>query len=111
MAAGTPSELKALIGDQRIDVIAVDAAGLGRLRAALTQGFDVSLSTEQRMVSIPAPNEIDDLAIVSAAARSSGVPIDEIALRRPTLDDAFLVLTGQLPTTSPTTDNTLEVAR
>jgi ABC-2 type transport system ATP-binding protein len=110
VAAGTPSELKALIGDQRIDVIAIDTAGLERLHAALTQRFDVSVSTEHRMVSIPAPNEIDDLAIVSAAVRSSGVPIDEIALRRPTLDDAFLALTGQPPTTSPITDNSFEVA-
>jgi hypothetical protein len=43
--------------------------------------------------------------------RSSGIPIDEIALRRPTLDDAFLALTGQPPTTSaPADDTPAEVA-
>ena len=36
-----------------------------------------------------------DLAAVAEAVRASGVPVDEIALRRPTLDDAFLALTGQ----------------
>jgi hypothetical protein len=44
---------------------------------------------------VPAPDEIADLAEVAAAVRASGIPIDEIALRRPTLDDAFLALTGQ----------------
>jgi len=43
--------------------------------------------------------------------RSSGIAIDEIALRRPTLDDAFLALTGQPPATStPADDTPAEVA-
>jgi ABC-2 type transport system ATP-binding protein len=71
----------------------------------------VSVSRERRTVSVPAPREIDDLAAVAAAVRSSGIPVDEIALRRPTLDDAFLALTGQTPTVDgPTDDNLVEVA-
>jgi ABC-2 type transport system ATP-binding protein len=111
VAAGTPSDLKARIGDQRVDVVAVDHQGLDGLVAALSGPFRISVSRERRTVSVPAPDEIDDLAMVAAAVRSSGIPIDEIALRRPTLDDAFLALTGQPPTTSTLTDDTLaEVA-
>jgi daunorubicin resistance ABC transporter ATP-binding subunit len=95
VAAGTPSELKARIGDQRVDVIAVDSRRLDGLVAALSGRFDLSVSPERRMVSVPAPDEIGDLAAVAEAVRASGVPVDEIALRRPTLDDAFLALTGQ----------------
>jgi hypothetical protein len=41
--------------------------------------------------------------------RASGIQIDEIALRRPTLDDAFLALTGQsAATTTPTSDDLVE---
>jgi hypothetical protein len=47
------------------------------------------------MISIPAPNEVADLSAVTAAIGGDGSLVDEIALRRPTLDDAFLALTGQ----------------
>jgi ABC-type multidrug transport system ATPase subunit len=111
VAAGTPSELKARIGDQRVDVVAVDSRGLDGLVGALSGRFEISISRERRTVSVPAPGEIDDLASVAAAVRSSGIPIDEIALRRPTLDDAFLALTGQPPTTdTPADDSLVEVA-
>jgi ABC-2 type transport system ATP-binding protein len=111
VAAGTPTELKARIGDQRVDVVAVDAQGLDDLVAALSSRFEVDVSRERRTVSVPAPDEIGDLTAVAAVVGSSGVPIDEIALRRPTLDDAFLALTGQPPSAPHATDNGLvEVA-
>ena len=111
VAAGSPSDLKARIGDQRVDVVAVDHQGLDDLVAALSGAFGISVSRERRTVSVPAPGQIDDLASVAAAVRSSGIPIDEIALRRPTLDDAFLALTGQPPATATPADGTLaEVA-
>src|ERR1700722_9745293 len=94
-AAGTANELKARIGDQRVDVIAADLAGMERLVAILSSRFDVTPSPEQRMISIPAPNDVADLARVSEALTGVGVEIDEVALRRPTLDDAFLAFTGQ----------------
>jgi ABC-type multidrug transport system ATPase subunit len=111
VAAGTPSDLKARIGDQRVDVVAADSQGLDGLVEALSGQFELSIIRERRTVSVPAPNEIDDLTSVAAAVRSSGIPIDEIALRRPTLDDAFLALTGQPPAADTPTDHSLvEVA-
>jgi daunorubicin resistance ABC transporter ATP-binding subunit len=111
VAAGTPSELKARIGDQRVDIVAADSQGLDGLVEALSGRFELSVVRERRTVSVPAPGEIDDLASVAAAVRSSGIPIDEIALRRPTLDDAFLALTGQPPATgTPADDSLAEVA-
>ena len=97
VAEGTPTELKARIGDQRVDVVAVDAAGLDRLRADLAGSFKVTVAREQRTLSIPAPGDLADLQAVTEAVRRAGVPVDEVALRRPTLDDAFLALTGQPP--------------
>jgi ABC-2 type transport system ATP-binding protein len=94
-ASGTANELKALIGDQRVDVIAADVAAFDQLVAALSPRFEITSSREQRTVSVPAPNELSDLALVTDALKDLGVEIDEIALRRPTLDDAFLALTGQ----------------
>jgi ABC-2 type transport system ATP-binding protein len=94
VAAGTPAQLKAQVGRQRVDVIAADGGALDALAASLGQRFEVTVAREQRTVSIAAPEEIEDLTRVAAAVRDSGIAIDEVALRRPTLDDAFLALTG-----------------
>ncbi len=95
IAKGTPSQLKSLVGDQRVDIVAEDSAGFHGLVGALEPaGFELSLQPEERRISIPAPDEINDLNRVSVVVADAGIPIDEIALRRPTLDDAFISLTG-----------------
>jgi ABC-2 type transport system ATP-binding protein len=95
IAAGTPTELKAQVGEQRIDVIAADTPAFEQLSQALqTQGFEPTLVPELRRISVAAPNEVSDLTRVSEAVANTGIAIDEIALRRPTLDDAFIALTG-----------------
>jgi ABC-2 type transport system ATP-binding protein len=104
VAAGSSSELKARIGDQRVDVVATDDAGLEALVNALSPVFDLTIARERRLLSIPAPNSASDLSAVTNAVQATEVPVDEVALRRPTLDDAFLSLTGQ------TTVDTGEIA-
>jgi daunorubicin resistance ABC transporter ATP-binding subunit len=94
-ANGTPFELKNQIGEQRVDVTTVDAGGFVLLQAALAAQFALSDAPERRTLSIPAPRAAEDLAAVAAVVQASGVDVDEIALRHPTLDDAFLALTGQ----------------
>ena len=94
VASGTPSELKSRIGQQRVDVVTVDLNGLDRLIEFLDGRFDLTVSRDHRSLSVPAPNEATDLATISALIRDSGIPLDEVALRRPTLDDALLALTG-----------------
>jgi ABC-2 type transport system ATP-binding protein len=95
IAAGTPAELKAQVGEQRIDVIAADTPAFERLVRELgAQGFELTLMPELRRISVAAPNEVVDLTRVSQSVAATGIAIDEIALRRPTLDDAFIALTG-----------------
>ena len=94
VAAGTPAQLKAQVGQQRVDVIAADGAAFEQLLSLLDGRFDASPLPEQRTISVAAPGETADLARVAEAVEASGISVDEIALRRPTLDDAFLALTG-----------------
>ena len=94
VAAGTPAQLKAQVGEQRVDVIAADGAAFEQLLSLLDERFDVKPLTEQRTISVAAPDELTDLGRVAAVVEESGISVDEIALRRPTLDDAFLALTG-----------------
>ncbi len=94
VAAGTPAELKSRVGDQRVDVVAADGESFIRLVALLGERFEITTLDEQRTVSVSAPHEVADLARVADAVSEAGIPVDEVALRRPTLDDAFLALTG-----------------
>src|SRR5579875_1627821 len=72
IAKGTPSELKALVGDQRVDVIAVDSVGFEQLERELGwQGLELTLQREQRRISIPAPHEVADLNRVAAAVAAT----------------------------------------
>ncbi len=74
IAAGTPAQLKAQVGEQRVDVIAADSAGLDRLLGVLDGRFTTSVAREQRTISIPAPGQADDLARVAEAVRTAGSP-------------------------------------
>jgi daunorubicin resistance ABC transporter ATP-binding subunit len=94
VASGTPAQLKAQVGQQRIDVIAADSGAFDDLVTAMSDLFDVTPLREQRTVSVPAPGDAGDLARVAGIIEASGIQVEEIALRRPTLDDAFLALTG-----------------
>ncbi len=110
IAAGTPSQLKAQVGDQRIDVVAADTFALEALKDALGVRFELTVLPEQRTISIPAPHEVADLTRVSAAVGESRIAVDEVALRRPTLDDAFIALTGKPTETDEQDDYELEEA-
>jgi ABC-2 type transport system ATP-binding protein len=94
IAAGTPAELKARVGEQRVDIVAGDGATLDALAELLGGEFSLTVAREQRTISIPAPRQADDLARVTDTIRGGGIAVEELALRRPTLDDAFLALTG-----------------
>jgi daunorubicin resistance ABC transporter ATP-binding subunit len=100
VAAGTPAQLKSQVGQQRVDVTAADGDAYSRLVTLLGERFEVTPLAEQRTISISAPDEAADLARVAEAVQEAGIPVDEIALRRPTLDDAFLALTGHTATAS-----------
>ncbi len=77
-------------------MIAADGVEFERLGALLGDRFEISASAEQRTISVAAPEEAEDLARVAAAVAEADVAVDEIALRRPTLDDAFLALTRHM---------------
>ena len=94
VAAGTPAQLKAQVGRQRVDVVATERAGFDQLVELLGGRFEITPHGEQRTVSVAAPDEARDLARVADVVDAAGIGVDEIALRRPTLDDAFLALTG-----------------
>ena len=95
IADGTSEELKARIGGDRIDVVLRDAGQLGAAVALLPVPAEgVRVDTDRRLVSAPVTDRMRVLAEVVRALEEAGIEAEDIALRRPTLDEVFLHLTG-----------------
>jgi ABC-2 type transport system ATP-binding protein len=117
IADGTADQLKARVGGDRLEVHLAHADGAPAASAALADMADEPPQIEGQVVrvSVPAPAG----AIMEAARRldRAGVAVEDIAVRRPTLDDVFLALTGhaaeevaETEDPKPQADDLLEVA-
>ncbi len=107
IAKGTSDELKARVGGERLEVT-VARGGDPRVAARALTPYaegEVRVDEERRQVSAPVANGARLLADAVRDLDAAGVALDDLALRRPTLDDVFLTLTGHAvdDTTSPDT--------
>jgi ABC-2 type transport system ATP-binding protein len=96
VATGTPEGLKAEIGS-RLDVVVRDPADLeaaARVLAAVA-GAEADVDRDERRVSAPAGGRSVALADVVRELDRAGVTMEDVALRRPTLDEVFLRLTAR----------------
>jgi ABC-2 type transport system ATP-binding protein len=98
VAEGTPDELKARIGADRIEVVVHDAAdlpGAAALAAPVCAG-PPDVDTELRRLSASVTDRVAALAFLMRALQDAGIRVEDIGVRRPTLDEAFLQLTGRV---------------
>jgi ABC-2 type transport system ATP-binding protein len=91
IAEGTADELKARAGADRIDIVVRER---DRLDAAAAAVGGTVVDPDRRLVSRPAPDRMTALTATVTALAAAGVEAQDIALRRPTLDEVFLTLTG-----------------
>ena len=94
IAEGTSDELKQRLGGDRIDVHVADAGDVKRAAAALEGLGEPLLDEQDGRVSLPVTNGSNSLADVVRRLDDADIEITDLALRRPTLDDVFLTLTG-----------------
>ena len=101
IAEGTPDELKARVGGERLEVTLCDAAGADAAIAALTPMSDERPSADGPLVRLTVRRRAG--ALVEAVRRlgDAGVEVEDLELRRPTLDDVFLTLTGRAAEPTP----------
>lgn len=94
IAQGTADELKSRIGGERVEVVVdrVDLATAAETLSALA-GSPAQVDEVEARITIAATGA-DRLVEAVRALDDKGVRIEDIALRRPTLDDVFLTLTG-----------------
>ncbi|MFE7898276.1 ATP-binding cassette domain-containing protein [Streptomyces sp. NPDC057424] len=93
VAEGTADELKAETGGDRIDVVLRNAGQLGAA-VALLPLTGASVDTDRRLLSAPVTDRMEALSGVVRALQEAGIEAEDVALRRPTLDEVFLHLTG-----------------
>jgi ABC-2 type transport system ATP-binding protein len=102
IALGTADELKSRIGGQRLEIQVTHTEQVPAAREALaTLAPDVRVDAGARRVSIPVTTTEGVLTRAIRELDAAGVGIDDASIHRPTLDDVFLVLTGQVPAPDP----------
>jgi ABC-2 type transport system ATP-binding protein len=100
IAHGSPAQLKGLAGRDVIEVRAHRAADLPAVGEALVRALGPLSSGEPRpdpagnRLTVPVRDGRRALTAAAAAVSRLDVDIDDLALRRPTLDEVFLTLTG-----------------
>ena len=103
IAEGTSDELKAQIGGHRIALALVDSADTGAAREILARHGTgpVTVDDSGRSLEVPVQRGPSTLAAALAELGQAGVELHDAGIRRPTLDDVFLTLTGHLAQASP----------
>jgi len=97
IAKGTSDELKAQVGGERLELT---VAHKGDMDAAvqvlrLYSVGEIQTDANHRHIVVPVTHGAQLLAAVVRDLDTAQIPVDDLALRRPTLDDVFLTLTGR----------------
>jgi ABC-2 type transport system ATP-binding protein len=99
IARGTSQELKRRIGGEHLDIHLALLGDLPRVETILRPFAigAVRIDEQDALISIPVAKGVEALGSVMAELSAQNVEIADIALRRPTLDDVFMELTGHKP--------------
>jgi len=96
IAAGTPADLKTRAGDDMIEVHVRDAAHLPAVSGVLARiGRDPRVDVPQRRAYVAVGDGSRRLMDALRALDAEGIAVEDVSLRRPTLDEVFLALTGK----------------
>jgi len=96
IARGTADQLKSQIGGERVELVIESQADLATAREHLAAFADGDVTVDEQNRSLTAPVSGGSGVLVEVLRRLDGasVKVLDVALRRPTLDDVFLTLTG-----------------
>ncbi|MGW0699542.1 ATP-binding cassette domain-containing protein [Streptomyces sp. NPDC002867] len=96
IADDTPDGLKNRVGGDRIEVVARDAADLPAIAKTVARVSDTEPATDgvERRVHATVTDRVAALTEVARTLQDEGIAVEDIGLRRPSLDDVFLRLTG-----------------
>ena len=106
IAEGTSDELKNRVGGERLEVELEDLGDAEAAIAALSEVCAERPVLERNIVAVPVRRRSGVIADAVLRLNAAGVGIEDITVRRPTLDDVFLALTGHRAEEEPAEDDT-----
>ncbi|ASO21149.1 ABC-2 type transport system ATP-binding protein [Actinoalloteichus hoggarensis] len=110
IARGTSGQLKRQIGGERIELSLADVTQGDTAMACLTEvaSAQVLRSEDGRELTAPVDGGSQSLMAALRCLDREQVDVVDIGLRRPTLDDVFLALTGYAPAEQPSDDSSAD---
>jgi ABC-2 type transport system ATP-binding protein len=99
IAEGTPDQLKDRAAGERLEVRLVEATSASAAAQALIPMSDQPPLISDSTVSLAVRRRGGAIMEAVRLLDGAGIMVDDIALRRPTLDDVFLSLTGHVAET------------
>jgi len=103
IARGTADELKSQTGGERIEVLLTDGGqrdAAVRILSGVAVG-EVQVGDNERELTAAVDGGVPQLRTVLSALDEQGIDVVDVGLRRPTLDDVFLSLTGRAAESAP----------
>ena len=94
VAEGTPAELKKDLERDVLEIRLPDTADVDRTVEAIGHEGEMTVDRRDRTLSIPVGDDPAKSLEILSRVRDKGIPVSDFQLRRPTLDDVFLALTG-----------------
>lgn len=102
IAEGTSNELKTQVGGDVIEIHTDEQLDLVASTLRSASETDPVVDVGRKTVTVPAPNAAASLLEAVRTLDDANIEIHDVALRRPTLDDVFLTLTGKVAEDEPT---------
>lgn len=98
IAKGTSDELKDRVGGERIEAVVAHVEDLPRAQEILERVAvgEIRVDEHSRELTVPISGGARVLTVALRELDAAGIEVQDVGLRRPTLDDVFLSLTGHL---------------
>lgn len=93
IAEGTPDKLKAKVGSDRLELTISEKSNFEAAKKVIASK-KLQADTDRRVLSIATKGGVTELKQVLQKLQDAKIDVDSVELRRPTLDDVFLSLTG-----------------
>jgi ABC-2 type transport system ATP-binding protein len=109
IARGSADELKAAVGGERIELTLAPETSVDAARGVLAGFSTGDVHIDERSLAAPIAGGAQTLTKALRALDDADVELRDVGLRRPSLDDVFLALTGQLAGATDTSDTDTNV--
>ena len=101
IAEGTADSLKAKVGSDQLEITISSKSNFSEAKKVI-HGKNLQVNDDRRTISVAAKGGVNDLKDMLQRLETAKVEVESIELRRPSLDDVFLSLTGHVATQEET---------